>query len=180
MNIRLLHEDFDIAPLAAQLAAHPEVWNQYRWRTESAKSPHREASDIWVRYNALENFGPHFNDAHDSVWYPVIEKLPAAVNLAHEVMERLDADYLGGILITKIPAGKQVYPHSDQGWHALHYQKIAVQIAGNDKQAFCFEDGRVSAKPGQSYWFNNQATHWVTNRSAEDRMTFICCIRRIH
>lgn len=180
MNIRLLPHVFDVAPLLEQLAAHPDVWDEHPWRTEHPRSPHREASDIWLRYNALENFGPHFNDAHDSVWYPVIEKLPAAVNLAHEVMERLEAHSLGGILITKIPAHHQVYPHIDMGWHALQYQKIAVQLAGNAKQAFCFEDAQVSAEPGQSYWFNNQATHWVTNPSDEDRMTFICCVRRMH
>ncbi len=180
MNIQLLDYSFDVWPLAQQLAQHPDLWGQYPWRTEHAKSPHREVSDIWVRYNALENLGPHFNDAHESSWYRVIEQLPASVDLAEQVMERMDAQTLGGILITKVPARKQVYPHIDTGWHALHYEKIAVQIAGNLEQAFNFEGERVSALPGESYWFNNQAPHWVTNPTDEDRMTFICCIRRVH
>jgi len=180
MNIGFLPTRFDVASLTAELAAHPEVWGQYPWRTEHPRSPHREASDVWVRYNALERLGPHFNDAHEAQWYPVCDLLPAAKRLASEVAQTMGATSLGGVLITKVPAGKQIYPHIDLGWHALHYEKIAVQIAGNDKQAFCFEDGHVSAQPGQSYWFNNQATHWVTNESDEDRITFICCIRRVH
>ena len=124
--------------------------------------------------------GPYFNDEHEAVWYPVCESIPAAKQLALDVAARLHAKQLGGVLITKVPAFRQVYPHIDLGWHALHYEKIAVQIAGNDRQGFCFEDASLSAEPGESYQFNNQAKHWVYNDSRHDRITFIVCIRRAH
>jgi hypothetical protein len=133
-----------------------------------------------VRYNALDQLGPHFNDPHKAVWYPVCEQIPAAKALALEVADNMQADELGGVLLTKIPAHSQVYPHVDAGWHALHYEKVAVQIAGNHRQAFCFQDSHVSAEAGQSYTFNNQATHWVTNDSELERITLIVCIRRDH
>lgn len=180
MNIRLLPQTFDVAPLASQLAAHPEIWDAHPWRTQHPQSPHREVSDCWARYNAIENLGPEFNDAHLPVWYPVCFKIPAVRDLAWKVLDSERASALGGVLVTKIPAGKQVYPHADFGWHAEHYEKIAVQIAGNSRQAFCFKDESVSAEAGQSYWFRNQAPHWVTNSSDEDRITLIVCIRRYH
>jgi len=180
MNINLLPHKFDVTPLIEQLAAHPEVWNEYRWRTEHPRSPHREAHDIWARYNAIENLGPYFNDPHEAVWYPVVEKIPSIKPLVFEVMQAVNGEKLGGVLITRIPAGKQVYPHVDQGWHALHYEKFAVQLCGTSEQAFCFPGENLSAFPGEMYWFNNQACHWVVNPSDVDRVTLIICIKRSH
>lgn len=180
MNIKLLPHRFDVASLATQLAAHPEVWNEYRWRTEHSRSPHREVDDVWVRYNHIENIGPHFNDTHESVWYPVVEKIPAVKDLAMKVADIATADELGGVLITRIAAGKQVYPHIDRGWHADYYEKIGVQIAGHPEQAFCFDGEKLSANTGEAYWFRNDVSHWVTNDSDEDRITLIVCIRRTH
>lgn len=180
MNIQLLPHQFDVAPLVGQLEAHPDIWNQYRWRTEHPRSPHREIDDIWVRYNAVENLGAHFNDPHEAVWYPVVEKIPGVKSLVSEVMDAVEGQKLGGVLITRIPAGKQVYPHVDQGWHALHYEKFAVQLRGTPEQAFCFPGEKLSALPGESYQFNNQACHWVLNPTYQDRVTLIVCIRRAH
>jgi hypothetical protein len=171
---------FDVAPLAAELAMHPKLWDEHKFRTEHPASPHREASDIWLRYNDLKHFGSHFNDAHESVWYPAIAKVPAARVLAEAMFETVGGFTLGGVLVTKIPAGKQVYPHVDRGWHAEHYEKYAIQIAGNDGQRFCFAGETLSPLTGQAFWFENQSPHWVTNDSDEDRITMICCIRRSH
>jgi hypothetical protein len=179
-NIRLLPMRFDVAPLSAELTRHPELWNEHPFRTEHPRSPHREAADIWLRYNALEHLGPHFNDPHESVWYQSIAKLPAARVLAEDMFEAVDGFTLGGVLLTKIPAHAQVYPHADNGWHATWYSKYAIQIAGNDRQAFCFGDGCLSPLTGESFQFENQAPHWVRNDSDEDRITLICCIRRTH
>src|SRR5580658_1128136 len=109
---------FDVSGLQQQLAAHPEVWNTVTLRTEHPRSPHREVSDIWVRYNALSNYHgdmQRFNDVHVSEWYPVSEVLTEARRLAEAVADGRD---IGAVLITKIPGGKQVYPHVDVGWHA--------------------------------------------------------------
>jgi aspartyl/asparaginyl beta-hydroxylase (cupin superfamily) len=114
------------------------------------------------------------------VWYPCAEHLPSIKHLVADVMEAVEGAQLGGVLITRIPAGKQVYPHVDQGWHATHYEKFAVQIKGNLGQMFCFKDSQLSPLEGELYWFNNQQPHWVVNNSCEDRITLICCIRRAH
>lgn len=178
MNIGPLPFVLDVAPLQRELAAHPEVWNEYRWRTEHPRSPHRDCSDIWCRYNAPENFGPHFNAAHESVWYPVIEKLPAARDLTDAVMGCIDGEHLAGVLITKVPAGKQVYPHADRGWHAESFDKFAVLIEGNREQSFCFEGAEHRCEPGECFTFCNQQMHWVLNPTDRDRVTLIVCARR--
>jgi mannose-6-phosphate isomerase-like protein (cupin superfamily) len=160
---------------------HPEIWNEIPYRTRFPESPHREVDDVWVRYNALENYtgdGAAFNAPHTSVWYPVVDKLPSARLLALELYQRLEGERLGGVLITRIPPYKQVYPHVDPGWHARFYEKFVIQLRGNGLQAFCFEGEELSVQSGECYWFDNSVPHWVTNESYSDRISLIVCIRR--
>lgn len=175
--IRSLGALFDVRELVAQIEATASVWNRYTTRLYAA---HSKVSDIWVRYNAWENFTDRatFNGPHESVWYPVVSDIPAVKPLVLDVMRCVEGERLGGVLITKIPPGEQVAPHRDGGWHATYYEKFAVQLASAEGQAFCFEDARLSAAPGELYTFDNSQTHWVENNSSEARMTLIICIRR--
>jgi hypothetical protein len=177
--IQLLPHKFDVRSLRAELDAHPEAWDQFRWRTEPLRSPHRECSDIWARYSGDMKIAPK-NQPHESVWYPVVDAIPSTRYLTERMMELVDGKELGGVLITKIPAGKQVYPHMDGGWHAEHYEKFAILVQGNMEQEFCFENSNLRCEAGDSFTFNNQFAHWVNNPSSEDRITLIICIRRTH
>lgn len=179
-SIRLLPGQFDVAPLVAQIQRHPEVWNTHRARTEQYGTPHNGVSDIWVRYNAWENYTgdwPAFHGPHESVWYPVCQVLTEVKPLVKAVALSQRARRIGGVLITRIPPGGQVAPHVDGGWHAGYYNKFAVQLQGTKDQAFCFHDSQLSAEPGQLYTFDNSQEHWVTNDSDEDRCTLIICLR---
>jgi len=180
-SIRLIASGLGVSGLVRQLDDHPEVWNTHTQRTTAYETPHKAVDDIWVRYNDWANFKGDrvaFNDAHTSVWYPVVGKIPRAWSLARRVMRMVGGRQLGGVLITRIPPGGEVKPHIDTGWHAGYYEKFAVQIKGNKDQAFCFEDAHISPEPGDLYTFDNSRLHWVRNDSDEDRITLIICIRR--
>jgi len=179
-RIRHLFSGVDVAPLNAEIAAHPEVWNQYSLRRQVYGSPHNNLSDIWVRYNDWANFNGSreaFNDEHESVWYPEAALIPSVAPIVFGIMAAVEGERLGAVLINKIPAGEQCLPHVDRGWHASYYDKYAVQLAANDKQAFHFEGEALVTKPGDVFSFDNEYTHWVTNDSDEDRVTLIICIR---
>lgn len=171
---------FDVAPLREQLTAHPDVWNRHTLRTQGF-SPHRDVSDIWVRYDAWERVAAGRSDPyaeHGSVWYPCIREIPAAWSLARKVFRRVHGKRLGGVLITRIPPGGEVKPHKDTGWHAGFYEKFAVQVASNEGQAFCFESDELRPMPGDLYTFQNHVLHWVTNPTPEERITMIVCVKR--
>lgn len=182
MHLRMLKEHaYDVSRLQDQLTCQPQLWDTIRHRTEHPQSPHREVSDIWVRYNPIENYAGDmqaFNAEHNPEWYPVAAQLPEAVRIANELMMQVTGVDLGAVLITKIPAGKQVYPHVDQGWHARRFEKFAVQVKGNAEQAFHFQHEDLVTHDGDLFWFDNAYPHWVTNDSDKDRITLIVCIRR--
>ena len=172
---------FDVRDVRAQLDAQPGLWNAYTIRTKSVGSPHSDTDDIWVRFNDWQMFHRDhpaaFADEHDSVWYPAYRKLPALEPIIFDVMRHVCGVRLGGVLITRVPPGKSVKPHTDSGWHAHYYRKFAVQLAGGEDQAFCFEGERLVAHDGDVYEFHNQYLHWVVNDSVRDRITLIICIR---
>ena len=157
------------------------LWNQHKLRT-SDDGPHRHVHDIWVRcldWKVMQRDPARFNEPHESVWYPVTQgPLGLARDLAMSMWRHVGGVDLGGVLITKIPAGTCVLPHVDHGWHARYYEKFAFSIAANGMQEFCFEKKRLVTEQGDWFTFDNQYSHWVTNPSPQDRITMIVCIRR--
>ncbi len=176
--IQMLAENFvDVRPMLAALDANPQVWNQHTARLK--QYAHSGVSDIWVRYRSYKDWTGdlgEFNNAHEAVWYPVADILPVR-EIVYKVMTAVEGERLGGVLITRIPPGGSVKPHVDRGWHASHYDKFAIQLAGNAAQGFCFKAARLTPLAGDLYAFNNSLTHWVENPSDEHRITLIICIR---
>lgn len=172
-RIKLLAEGLDVQPMLSALAAHPELWDQFTARTEHPSSPHYGLSDIWARFAAP---GVDGSKPHDATWYPCADLMPIR-EMVYPLMSMVNGDRLGGVLITKIPAGKQCKPHRDPGWHARYYKKFAVQLAADPAQEFCFEGESLVTKPGDLFTFDNAFTHWVTNPTPHDRITAIVCIQ---
>lgn len=161
-------------PLALALRKNPQLWNQNTDRTAPPRSPHKAVDDIWVRYAKSYKAGQR---EHDSVWLPPYRVLPMVRDHVFGMMAMVNGERLGGVLITRIPAGHTVQPHQDHGWHAEYYDKIALQVEAHPQQSFNYEDGGLITAPGDIYWFNNQETHWVVNDSPVDRITMIVCIK---
>lgn len=173
MKIRQIDSGVNVQPLLWALQANPQLWNALSERTKQQDSPHREVDDIWARY---AEGGAITSEQHESVWYPSAEMLPVR-DIVFPLMASVDGERLGGVLITRIPAGKACYPHADHGWHAGYYQKFAVQIQSAPGQQFCFEGESLEPMPGDVYTFDNSHPHWVTNQTPYDRVTLIACIK---
>lgn len=172
-HITKLADGLNVGPLLWALQANPQLWNANTSRTADPASPHYGLDDIWARYAAP---GEDPGGPHESVWYEAADLLPIR-ELVYPLMSFVNGDRLGGVLITRIPAGRECRPHSDPGWHARFYEKFAIQVQSAPGQAFCFDNERLETKPGDLYWFDNSATHWVENPTPHDRITAIVCIR---
>ncbi len=174
MKIQLLSSGVNVAPLLWALQEHPELWDQHTARTEHPSSPHHGLSDIWARYAAP---GEDPKGPHESIWYEAANLLPVR-ELVYPMLAAFGGTRLGGVLITKIPAGKECKPHTDPGWHARYYEKFAIQVQSAPGQEFCFEGESLVTRPGDVFWFDNAHLHWVTNPTRYDRITLIACIQK--
>lgn len=172
MKINKITGALNVAPLLWAIQANPQLWNAERQRTADQESPHHHVDDIWVRYSGT----PKEPGPHESIWYPAAEVLPVR-DLVYPLMNFVKGERLGGVLLTRIPAGKQCAPHADKGWHAEYYDKFAIQVQSAPGQFFCFDNERLEPMPGDLYTFDNSHTHWVTNDTPHDRITLIVCIK---
>lgn len=175
-------ESLDVLPLQQELLANLDEFDKYNQRRTFPNSPHAQMNDIWVRYNDINPFLAKgslegFEAEHDSVWYPVIDKLPSVKNVVFDLMRIVDGERLGGILITKLPPGGHIKRHTDAGWHAQYYDKFYVPILNSKGSIFGFDDGIIDPELGQAWWFDNSNPHWVDNNSDTDRIAMIVCIR---
>src|ERR1700733_1416664 len=142
--IQLINLTLDVER-AAETLQHSIRWNTHDARTNDQASPHREAQDIWLRYGSLSDPAVFNNQPFKADWYPYPELVAVCEPLVNAVYASVQGVELGGVLITRIPAGKQVYPHTDKGWHATTYSKYCVCIRANEQQSFCFQDIELRA-----------------------------------
>lgn len=165
---------FEVERLVMELDAHPEFWNLHPHRVFN-NSPHREADDIWVR--AIEHWGKEFTGPHESVWYPCCEQLPVIKKFIEEFASQKGSKTIGGVLITRIPPGKQVYWHKDGGWHAQAHRKWIVLLKADHNQVFEFEGEALQGESGECFEFENEYPHRVINNSDKERISLIICLR---
>lgn len=175
-------ESLEVLELQQELLNNLDEFDKYDFRRTFPNSPHAEMNDIWVRYNDINPFLAKgslegFEAEHDSIWYPVIEKLPAVKKVVFDLMSKVEGERLGGVLITKLPPGGHIARHTDAGWHAQYYDKFFVPILNEEGAIFGFDDGDIHPKLGEAWWFDNSNPHWVTNNSNCDRIAMIVCIR---
>jgi hypothetical protein len=175
MKIERINRGLNVSGIYWALQQNPHLWDLNKTRTESADSPHYGLSDIWARFGAPDRAVD--GQPHDSVWYPAANVL-GIKPLCFDLMRFVEGVELGGVLITRIPAGVTCRPHTDNGWHALRYDKFAVQITSAPGQLFQFEGESLETAPGDVFTFNNQHLHWVTNNTNYERITMIVCIRK--
>lgn len=173
-KIRLVARGLNVSNVYWALQS-ADLWNKHTTRTEDPSSPHFGLDDIWVRYGDPDRAKDGME--HDSYWYKEAE-VNGVREICYDLMHALQGDELGGVLITRIPAGKECKPHTDPGWHARRYDKYGVQITSAPGQMFCFDDASLETRPGDVFWFDNKYRHWVTNPTQYERITMIVCIRK--
>lgn len=164
------------------LAATPELWDAHPFRTQGGPdSPFDRTSDIWVRWRAPEELTEprSFGEPHFATWYPAWRALPSLHQIVFHLMHKVRATHLGGILITRIPAGEQVKPHSDAGgWHAEFYDtKFYLPLQTNELCVNWCEDERVVMRVGEAWRFENRVMHGLINDGEIDRISAIICMK---
>lgn len=87
---------------------------------------------------------------------------------------------MGGILITRIPAGKEVYWHHDRGsWHSEYYDtKVWLPLRANDQCINHVQDEAMVWRVGEAWSHDNLLDHRVENRGETERICLILCFRR--
>lgn len=168
----------DVLPLLMALKAKPELWDQNTLRTTHPQTPHKQVSDIWLRFNDLQHGAEGVIDEHESVNYPAFQALPQARPLIFGLMSRIEGERLGRCLITRLPPGGRIDPHEDGGSHAAYYERFHIVLQSLPGNLFRCGDETIHMRPGEVWWFDNAVEHEVVNNSADERIHLIVDIRK--
>lgn len=171
--------DLDISGVLTELSENESLFGEFNARRDSPGSPHAQMEDIWLRYGDISEMvvsGDYSKiaDEHDSIW---LQDLPESKKICLEIMAKVGGERLGGVLITRLPPGGEITPHTDSGWHAEYYDKYYVPIKNEKGSVFGFIDGVIDPVIGEAWKFDNSVPHWVTNNSNSERIAMIICIR---
>jgi hypothetical protein len=185
LHFHKIADSVNVAPLLAQIEAHPALWDSINFRKIAPGTAHSRMSDIWIRYNDITKFPEGdlrgLSEEHVPVWYPAWHVLPALHPIVFGLMSAVRGEMVGGVLITRIPPGEGIAPHADASWHVSYYDKFYVCLKSKPGADFVCEDKagieRCNPIPGDIHLFDNRKMHWVENKSDDDRMTLIVCIR---
>lgn len=170
--------NYDMVPLALELARNEDLWDRNPQRRTYPGSPHAAMVDITARYMPEEQISLATRQTeHRNVFWPAWYKLPSLRPLVFDLMHRVQASELGSIIITRLPPGRMIQPHSDKGsWAPEYYNcKGHCTVAGS---AVVTCDGEACTFDTGSFWtFDNLLVHSVENVGDTDRISVIVSMR---
>jgi hypothetical protein len=179
-NFQLLAQGINTVPLLHEIQVQPALWNSNPLRTLYPQSPHREADDIWLRFNEIplevEKLLAVAEDK-ECINYEGMAALPCARPIIFDLMRLVEGEQLGRCMITRLAPGKRIYPHEDQGAPAEYYDRYHVMLQNGPGSLFRCGNETVNMKAGECWWFENRREHEVVNNSCDDRITMIIDIR---
>jgi len=176
-NFLKIGSGIDTSPLLLQLHHNPQLWDAENVRkTFMAESPHREVSDILLRFSDPQ--AANIGDELVCEDTPAMNVLFEARNLVFPLMTAVRGVMLGRVMITKLPPGGRIYPHTDlRGRYANTYRRFHLPLQSAPGCIFRADDEEVFMRPGEAWDFNAHAEHEVVNNSPIDRIHLIVDIR---
>jgi hypothetical protein len=168
----------DVVPVMLELHRADHLWDRNPERRLYPGTPHAAMTDITVRYMPEAEVTMEARRLeHRNVFWPAWHALPALRPMVFALMTRVQAIELGSILLTKLPPGKMIEPHSDAGnWAPEFYStKCHITLAGS-ALVRCEEDA-VVMKQGDIFTFNNLLNHSVECIGEYDRISCIVSMR---
>ncbi len=162
----------DPAPLMAQLGGIDAIWAEQTGR-QSAVPVQKEALAVPLRglVKSAQGGRPR-RDVHESRWTSGSHSLPLFQEFLKQVAAEEDG-VLGRAKIVCLPAGRQVYPHSDRGEYYKVRSRYHFVLKSTHGSWLKAGDEDVRMQEGELWWFDNKAVHEARNDGQEDRIHLI-------
>lgn len=182
-NFDLLFKDFDVSPILAEIKANGDAWQRRREKLRPWQNgyTHRDIEAIalrstYVAPDAADNdesfrLGTHEVIAND---LPDYDFYPATRDAVYRVMEQVHGGQIGRVFLVKLPAGKCIGGHYDEGYSAEFYNRFHLMVNGGRGNWLSCGEGddeeHLEMLTGECWAFNHQKWHYFTNKSDSDRI----------
>jgi len=174
-NFELILDNVDFTDLNEELTESKHLFGILPLRTAYEGSAHREVVDILLRgplikedssleelQNAMQCYNYTFMDAFPKLYISILD-----------LMRFVVGEQLGRVIVTKLPPGGKITPHADEGEAAEKYDRFHIVLKGESGDTMICDGEEQEMRTGQVWWFDNNKTHSVENRSDQDRIHVI-------
>jgi len=181
-NFLRIGANVNVVPLAVEILRQGHLWREDTYLRDYPQGPFADVETIFLRFPpaSVTELERSQRDPHECVWMDGALHLPAARPLIFALMNQVQGERLGRVMINKIRPGGRIYPHADTPEHAFYWDRFHYVIASAPGVIFRCGDEQVSMATGEVWWFQNALEHAVVNNSAADRMHLIIDIRTSH
>lgn len=174
MRFVQLASGVDMVPVLLELSRAAHLWDRNPERRLYPGTPHAAMTDITVRYMPEEQLTLDARRLeHRNVFWPAWYELPSLRPMIFALMNRVACVELGSILITKLPPGGRILPHSDAGSWAPEYYNCKCHITLEGSAVTRCDDAEQLQRAGEIWTWNNLLEHSIWNNGETDR---VCCI----
>lgn len=181
-NFALIGRGINMVPLALQILRQPELWKADTYLRDYPQGPFEDVETIFLRFPpcSVSEMERDARDPHECVWMDGAIHLPAARPLIFNLMQQVDGERLGRVMLNKIRPGGRIFPHADTPIHAEYWDRFHYVVKSAPGVLFECGEESVNMSTGECWWFQNALTHQVINNSADDRIHLIIDIRTQH
>jgi hypothetical protein len=171
-----------------ELYRQPLFWGKSP-RVTFPGSPHRDTEDIVLR-GPVGIHSKSLQELHVEIAcedYPASELMPATLRMANNLayllsspeMQHLDSPLrLGRVILTKLPPGKSIHPHKDEGAVPEFYRRCHLVVEGGDENVFLIADEVQVMQSGEMWECDVRELHTVVNLMEDARVHLIVDIER--
>lgn len=175
-HFQKLAENIPVIPLLNALAVNGDLWNENTLRTTHPLSPHTQTDDIWIMFNDIPDSPEAVIDDCEVISYRAWNTLPIR-ELTMDLMRLAGGTRLGRVIISRLPPGKEIPAHVDQGAPATYYKRYHLALQSQPGALNYSGDECVQYRMGDFWWFDNGSEHRVVNNSADDRIVMVMDVR---
>lgn len=177
-----LGQGLNMTPLMAEIQRQPELWKADTYLRDYPQGPFGDVETIFIRFPpaSVTEMEREAKDQHECVWMDGLLHLPSARPLIFSLMQTVQGERLGRVMINKIRPGGRIFPHADTPVHAEYWSRHHYVIQSSPGVIFKVGDEQAFMQSGECWWFDNRQVHEVLNNSAEDRIHLIVDIRTQH
>ena len=184
-NFHIIHrfpEEY-VASLVQEIEEHSHLWTDVGLRTgiDHDLNPFQYQSEIILRFNDPSQINAPDYDWRESKNFPPMLILNKCRQYVHTLAFHFQAERIGRAMITNLPAGAVILPHSDAGWGSPitdYYNRYHLSLKDNYGTVFRCGKEYFRPEPGTVFQFDNSLEHEVINNGESDRWTLITDLKK--
>jgi hypothetical protein len=177
-----LAQGINMTPLMAEIQRQPDLWKADTYLRDYPQGPFEDVQTIFLRFPpaSVSEMEREAKDPHECVWMDGALHLPAARPLIFSLMQTVQGERLGRVMLNKIRPGGRIFPHADTPVHAQYWSRHHYVVQSAPGVVFKVGDEQVHMQNGECWYFDNQQVHEVLNNSGDDRIHLVIDIRCQH